>query len=206
MLQDPRMANIHKLLNFKNAKEWKSRISDLPAGIQDCWRQQELPHTLTNNASGTYWITFRDLIPVIEFLIGHPPFAHEMTYAPIQTFNDDKEGGHQIYHDLHSADWWWESQGKIEPGGTIVPVIISVDKTQLSMHQGDVAAWPVYLTIGNLSATVRRRRLTPGTILVGFVPIVIGAKGQTKRDVYHYSMQRILQRKPIIISNPLVLY
>ncbi|KAH5205302.1 hypothetical protein HBH77_096070 [Parastagonospora nodorum] len=41
---------------------------------------------------------------------------------------------------------------------TVVLIIISVDKTQLLLISGDVAAWLVYVTIGNL------------TLLAGFIP------------------------------------
>ncbi|KAH6417899.1 hypothetical protein HBI59_246410 [Parastagonospora nodorum] len=53
----------------------------------------------------------------------------------------------------------------------VVPIIISVDKTQLLLISGDVAAWLVYVTIGNLSCEARRQRLTPSTLLARFIPI-----------------------------------
>ena len=43
-----------------------------------------------------------------------------------------------------------------KPGATIVPVILSSDKTQLTLFQNK-AAYPVYLTIGNIPKSIRRQ-------------------------------------------------
>ncbi|KAI6022609.1 hypothetical protein EDC04DRAFT_2869733 [Pisolithus marmoratus] len=57
---------------------------------------------------------------------------------------------------MWTADWWWDMQGKLPAGTTVVPIILSSDKTSLSVFSffatsGDKKAWPVYLTIGNIS-------------------------------------------------------
>ena len=46
-------------------------------------------------------------------------------------------------------------QRKLPTGATIAPVIITLDKTQLSNFSGDKSAWPVYLTIGNIEKSTR---------------------------------------------------
>lgn len=56
-------------------------------------------------------------------------------------------------------------------GATIAPVIISSDKTQLSTFSGDKAAWPVYLSIGNIEKGVRRKPSKRATLLLGYIPV-----------------------------------
>jgi hypothetical protein len=76
-----------------------------------------------------------------------------------------------------------------------VPVILAVDKTQLSLLLGDVAAWLVYIMIGNLSREARRRKTTPGTLLAGFIPTTRLDSLIMKSYVYYYCMGKLLSRK-----------
>ena len=54
-------------------------------------------------------------------------------------------------------------------GITIVPIIISSDKTQLTIFRNKVA-YPVYLTIGNLLKHIRRKPSRQGQILLAYLP------------------------------------
>ncbi|KAI6101852.1 hypothetical protein F5141DRAFT_1190107 [Pisolithus sp. B1] len=49
------------------------------------------------------------------------------------------------------GDWWWETQHHLPSGSTITPVILVSNKTELSRFKGDKNAWPVCLSIRNLS-------------------------------------------------------
>ncbi|KAF8241316.1 hypothetical protein K440DRAFT_573394 [Wilcoxina mikolae CBS 423.85] len=46
-------------------------------------------------------------------------------------------------------------QESLPDRSTVVPVILGSDKTMLSTLRGDKSAWPVYLSIGNLSKVKR---------------------------------------------------
>ncbi|KAJ7697770.1 hypothetical protein B0H14DRAFT_3100321 [Mycena olivaceomarginata] len=59
---------------------------------------------------------------------------------------------------MHTGKWWWSTQEAVErdnPGATIIPIIISSDKTQLAVF-GNKTAYPVYMTIGNIPKEIRR--------------------------------------------------
>ena len=60
---------------------------------------------------------------------------------------------------------------RLPSGATIAPVIIASDKTQLSRFKGDKTAWPVYLSIGNLSKQVHREPSRHGAVLLGYLPV-----------------------------------
>jgi hypothetical protein len=77
-------------------------------------------------------------------------------------------------------------------------LIISTDKTKLSTHSGDKAAWPVYLTIGNIAKSIRRQPSKHATVLIGYLPIAklecFKAKDRSHQlqQLFHRCMEVIL--------------
>ncbi|KAJ7237030.1 hypothetical protein B0H12DRAFT_1026567 [Mycena haematopus] len=100
---------------------------------------------------------------------------------------------------MWTASWWWEIQRRLPPGCTIAPLILSSDKTMLSNFRGDNSAWPVYLTIGNISKETRREVSAHATILIGYLPIPKfdcfdkNTKALAKYRLFHKCMSIIMQ-------------
>jgi hypothetical protein len=85
-----------------------------------------------------------------------------------------------------------------QPGATVVPVIISSDKTQLTLFRGK-SAYPVYLTIGNIPKAIRRKPSRHAQMLLAYIPTTkfegIGNNAGRRRaiaNLYHGCMQAIL--------------
>ncbi|KAJ7859622.1 hypothetical protein B0H14DRAFT_3084916 [Mycena olivaceomarginata] len=107
----------------------------------------------------------------------------------------------RLYHDLHTAEWWWKTQKHLErrrPGATIVPIIISTDKTQTTMFRNK-AAYPVYMTLGNIPKHIRRKPSRQAYILIGYLPTtrldhikVAAARRRAVANLYHACMRKIL--------------
>ncbi|PPR02155.1 hypothetical protein CVT26_012116 [Gymnopilus dilepis] len=82
---------------------------------------------------------------------------------------------------------------------TIVPIIISSDKTQLTEFRGKTA-YPVYFTIGNLPKHIRRKPSRQGQILLGYLPTSklehITNQASRRRcmsNLFHHCMQHIVK-------------
>ena len=89
-------------------------------------------------------------------------------------------------------------QEHLPDGATIAAIILSSDKTQLSVFQGDKSAWPVYITIGNISKEVRRQPSAHATILLGYLPVAKlecfkeSTRSLAGYNLFHYCMSKIL--------------
>ncbi len=85
-----------------------------------------------------------------------------------------------------------------KPGATIIPVIISSDKTQVTLFRNK-SAYPVYMTIGNLPKSIRRKPSRQGQILLAYLPTSRllhidnkSARRRTQANMFHACMSHIL--------------
>ncbi|KAJ4471753.1 hypothetical protein C8J55DRAFT_375236, partial [Lentinula edodes] len=113
----------------------------------------------------------RDIKECIQALYGSPEHARYMCFTPERHYSDaDKTS--RLYHDFYTGKWWWATQTALEkenPGATVIPVIISSDKTQVTLFRNK-SAYPVYLTIGNLPKEIRWKPSQQGQILLAYLP------------------------------------
>ncbi|KAI5777109.1 hypothetical protein EDC01DRAFT_624450, partial [Geopyxis carbonaria] len=72
---------------------------------------------------------------------------------------------------MNIGDCWHDTQKKLPRQATLVPLIFSSDETHLTNFSGGKKAWPVYMTIGNLDATVQSRWYWRAQVLVALLPI-----------------------------------
>ena len=117
---------------------------------------------------------------------------------------------------MNSGQWWWtrqvrsylifitnltvlqkELKGKF-PGATIVPVILSSDKTRVVLF-GTKSAYPVYMTIGNIPKDIRQKPSRRTHILIGYLPTTqlphITSTSSRRRmlaNLFHHCFSRIL--------------
>ncbi|KAJ6577620.1 hypothetical protein B0H19DRAFT_1207980 [Mycena capillaripes] len=96
-------------------------------------------------------------VECIKELMSNPAFRDHMVYAPERVYG--RKDGHE---DSRIFDEMWTAE---------CGIIISSDKTQLSQFSGDKTAWPVYLTVGNISKDVRRQPFAHATVLIRYLPM-----------------------------------
>ncbi|KAI0331458.1 hypothetical protein GY45DRAFT_1248627 [Cubamyces sp. BRFM 1775] len=145
-------------------------------------------------------VFYRDVLQCIRALFGDPEFSGLLVFRPERHYAD-ADHSVRVYFDLHTGEWWWATQEELErqrPGATIIPVIISSDKTQLTLF-GSKTAYPVYLTIGNLPKDVRRQPSRRGQILLAYLPASnlthitnTAARRRALANLFHACLRQIL--------------
>ncbi|KAG1884658.1 hypothetical protein F4604DRAFT_1878663 [Suillus subluteus] len=76
---------------------------------------------------------------------------------------------------MWTADWWGEKQKALPEGATIAPIILSSDKTMLSQFRGNKSAWPVYMSISNVTKAKRHQASSRATVLIRYIPAMVCA-------------------------------
>ncbi|KAK7467674.1 hypothetical protein VKT23_004727 [Stygiomarasmius scandens] len=142
----------------------------------------------------------RDILECIRALYGAPEHARYLCVVPERHYSD-RDKTCRIFHDLYTGRWWWDTQIALEaenPGATIVPIILSSDKTQVTLFRNKTA-YPVYLTIGNLPKEIRRKPSHQGQILLAYLPTTklkhISNKAARRRAVanlFHACMSHLV--------------
>ncbi|KAI0078950.1 hypothetical protein K474DRAFT_1593052 [Panus rudis PR-1116 ss-1] len=152
-------------LSYNNSRGLNQMIDKLPTSRP---RFQRRRIKLGGDLHDVY---FRDVLECIRALYSEPEFAPHLQHLPERHYADEDKTK-RLYHEMYVGKWWWNAQKAVEaktPGATIIPVMISSDKTQIALI-GNKTAYPVYLTIGNLPKEIRRKPSQRSHILLGYLP------------------------------------
>ncbi|KAK7024551.1 hypothetical protein VNI00_016226 [Paramarasmius palmivorus] len=164
LLQIPGLAE--KLdLSFKTTHELNKIIDGQLPGRPPFHRHEVVV------AGESFEFFYRNILDCIRALWGDRDLTPYLIMCPERHYTDQTKDI-QLFHSMHTGKWWWATQKEIEktnPGATIIPLIISTDKTQLTVF-GNKTAYPVYITIGNIPKEIRRKSSRGSYILLGYLP------------------------------------
>ncbi|KAI1781759.1 hypothetical protein LXA43DRAFT_907812 [Ganoderma leucocontextum] len=202
--------------SYRNNKTFLDTVDSLP-GPRASWNLIEISITGNRRDAKDELMTevtdcwARNPVDIIVDLLGNPEFANCTTYAPyverLQDLSNTLENATEderdrIISEMASADWWNQISREIcktHPNTTIAPVMFASDKTQLSTLSGDKQAYPVYVTVANISKDVRRKPSARAVALLGYLPVTkLECFKESDRSLegyrlFHFAMRQILQ-------------
>ena len=88
-------------------------------------------------------------------------------------------------------------------GATVAPLIIATDKTQLTQFTGGKSAYPVYLTLGNLPKSIRRKPSQHACVLIGYLSVDKINRTQLTKQEHRARNQRLFHESMRVILAPL---
>ncbi|KAI9435762.1 hypothetical protein H4582DRAFT_1763039, partial [Lactarius indigo] len=152
-------------LLFKNSMEL-NRIIDTQLPGRPSFHSSISHHSLPCLCEYALYVCY--IMECVQALYRDPEFSPYLVYAPERHYVDEK-CDLRMYHDMHTREWWWSTQVNAGAGKTIIPIILSSDKTQITLFRNK-SAYPLYMTIGNIPKEIRRRPSSRAYVLVAYLP------------------------------------
>ncbi|KAJ7593168.1 hypothetical protein C8J56DRAFT_1013320 [Mycena floridula] len=181
-------------LSFNSSADINKKIDENLPASRPAFRRKEVMI-----ADEVFEVWMRDIIPCVKALFGDQEFAAYLVFAPEKHYANEKKDV-RMFHDMHTGRWWWTTQEILEkesPGATIIPIIISSDKTQVTLFRNK-SAYPLYLTIGNIPKEIRRKPSCRAYILLAYLPTsrlshikVKAARQCALSNLYHACLSKI---------------
>ncbi|KAH7918561.1 hypothetical protein BV22DRAFT_1024408 [Leucogyrophana mollusca] len=181
-------------LSFRTAKELRSRIEILPAGPR--WKFQDL--TSEYPTKRPLCIFYRDPIECLQAILSHPPFAKHIGFVPRKVFGCAARLS-RVYSSWLSGDRAWDLQKSLPPEASLLGIILSSDKTQITNMTGDRAAHPLLLSLANLDGDIRNKTSANAYLLIALLPVAKFTHKNTRiqgvlRDrLLHQSLDLVLE-------------
>ncbi|KAH9475942.1 hypothetical protein JR316_0011504 [Psilocybe cubensis] len=153
MLNDFLKLELIKKLNlsYKSAKDLRNRAEILPSGPQ--WKSQTIIPEIPSKNQLTLF--YRDGLECIKALLISPLLQDSMHFSPFKLFDKCNEMM-RVYTEWFSGDIAHFMQynkipkDQLPKGATLVPPIISTDKTNISNMTGGRVAYPGLISIANI--------------------------------------------------------
>ncbi|KAG8737616.1 hypothetical protein FRC10_008018 [Ceratobasidium sp. 414] len=182
--------------HWDKLKDFEQEINSLPRGPR--WYRETIK-VAGDQGEEILDLWKRDILEVVQWLLSNPRFIEHTRYAP-EWHYDSLDQKSRVYDEMWSGNWWWKLQNILGPYATVAPLIISTDKTKLTVFSGNQKAWPVYISIGNISVEIRRWPSEHATLLIGFIPVTNHGnitngtkKSECGWQLFHTCMESILE-------------
>ncbi|KAF7314019.1 RPN1-RPN2-N domain-containing protein [Mycena chlorophos] len=156
--------HLASLLSFKTAKELRQRIELLPTGPEWKSRTIVIPGFPTKKPIVLF---YRNSLECIQLLLRNPLFANHLDLVPTKLY----ENGQRIHKEWINSDGAWAMQHAIPRGRTVLGVVASSDKTNISVMNGDRVAHPFLLSLANIQMDVATKASNNAFLMAALLPV-----------------------------------
>ncbi|PPQ87264.1 hypothetical protein CVT24_006670, partial [Panaeolus cyanescens] len=182
-------------LSFDSSYQLWKILDRIPERAGD-WETKTLK--FSEDDGDSFIIRHRNPVEAIKSLWSDPILSPNMTFAPIKLYTD-KSRRHRIYSEMWTGQWWSSLQAR-----QFLIDLSNVDPhaTQLTLFIGGKAAYPVYLTIGNIPRGTRRKPSAGACVLIAYLSVdkikeIPGERDTERRakvqKVFHEAMRIVLE-------------
>ncbi|KAI6004677.1 hypothetical protein EDD15DRAFT_2155438 [Pisolithus albus] len=153
-------------LSFRTARELRARAESLPGGPP--WLCEHMKPDYPTRRS--IRLFYRPALECLQSLLSHPLLTPHISFVPRKVWTSAARVC-RIYEDWLSGDHASAIQDKLPEGGTVLGVILSSDKTNISVMSGNWMAYPLLISLANIAPEIRSKISMHTYLLLALLPI-----------------------------------
>ncbi|KAF9050530.1 hypothetical protein BJ165DRAFT_1342609 [Panaeolus papilionaceus] len=157
-------------LSFKTAQTLRNLAEVLPG--TPSWVSTTIETKVPTKKPVTLY--YRDPIQCVQSILHNPIINDFLEFDPYRLWQFCEETHAtrtRLYGDWLSGDMAWFIREKLHPQATLLGVILSSDKTNISSGTGARYAHPLLLSLANLSKDYRNKATSHAFVLLALLPI-----------------------------------
>ncbi|KAI6040101.1 hypothetical protein EDC04DRAFT_2867769 [Pisolithus marmoratus] len=155
-------------LPYTNSRGLLKLIESIPSQATWC----SLSFFFRDSPEDKHVVHYRDPLEAIKALLGDPALAKHIVYKPKCIFTDATKEK-RVYNEMWTSTWWEEMQDKLPEGSCVAPVIIAMDKTQLTQFSGGQQVYPFMgHNLSNAAQLVRTHRVFHKSMRLLLEPLI----------------------------------
>ncbi|KIK28762.1 hypothetical protein PISMIDRAFT_90649 [Pisolithus microcarpus 441] len=155
------------MLSFQTARELHLHAEMLLPGPR--WQSRVLqPQNLTKRVAMLFYC---DPIKCLQSLLSHPLFKPHISFVPRKVWSTAAQIS-RVYDKWLTGDHAWELQNQLPHGGTFLGVMLSSDKTNISVMSRNCMAHPLLLSLANISMDICSKGSLHGHMLLALLPVL----------------------------------
>ncbi|KAH9008669.1 hypothetical protein EDB85DRAFT_2078106 [Lactarius pseudohatsudake] len=153
-------------LSFRNAKRLRGLAEMLPKGPE--WRYKPCDSSYPTKKDVALF--YRDPLECIQSILSNPLVNDYIRFTPFRVY-ESAVSAMRIYTEWLTGDVAWSMQSQLPDGATLLGIVLSSDKTNISAMTGGRMAHPLLMSLANLLMDFRMKGTNHAFLLLALLPV-----------------------------------
>ncbi|KAJ3904129.1 hypothetical protein F5879DRAFT_1010080 [Lentinula edodes] len=183
-------------LSFQTAQRLHDLADLLPPVAS--WKSRNMKTLPLYSSKTPLVLYYRDAIEVLQDLMKSPLICDSLHFTPMQIFEDSRKLV-RVYDSWLSGDRTWKMQSQYPEGATLLGVVLSSDKTTVSVITGNRVAHPLLISLANIDSDLLSKASLHLFSLLALLPVPkyierkTSIRGLLENRLYHKCMDIVLE-------------
>ncbi|KIK92374.1 hypothetical protein PAXRUDRAFT_34547 [Paxillus rubicundulus Ve08.2h10] len=155
-------------------QEWKFASWLLHSGPSstaiDLLLSLDMPIQPKGHSKNAIHLLYWQPIECLQAILRNPLLVPYISFVPRKVWTSTTKIC-QVYDEWLTGDLAWNIQNVLPPGANILGVVLSSNKTSISIMMGNCMAYPLLISLANIDASIQLKPSLHGYLLLALLPI-----------------------------------